>query len=343
MGAPTNQRPEKRIAMFAYPDANSLDVVGPLQVFASASRYMQNFMPAGDPGPRITYITEIIGPEAGPLRMSPGFEVVASRALADAPEDLDTLLIAGGDGNSAMAANPEILETLRQLAPGVRRVGSICTGAFILAAAGMLDDRRATTHWRYCSDLAQTHSSVDVEPDALHIRDGDIYTSAGVTAGMDLALALVEEDCGRRIALATAREIVAFLKRPGGQSQFSVHLEAQSGETTPMQDLQDWILGNVAEDLSVEALAAKVAMSPRNFARVFTRETGSTPAKFVERARVDAARRALEDSTDPLPAIAEQCGFGHPETLRRVFQRHLKVAPQDYRQRFQAKPAALVT
>lgn len=343
MAADSTPWPEKRMAVFAYPDANSLDVVGPLQVFASASRYMRHFMAENDPCPRVTYITEVIGPEAGAIRLSPGFEVIASRALDDAGQDIDTLLVAGGDGNSAIAQNDEILTQLRDIAPRVRRVGSICTGAFILAAAGLLNGRRATTHWRACADLAQTHPSVAVEPDALHIRDGDVYTSAGVTAGMDLALALLEEDCGRRLALATAREIVAFLKRPGGQSQFSTHLEAQTAQETPIRALQDWILDNLAADLSVEALAERATMSPRNFARVFARETGSTPAKFVERARVDAARRALEETSDPLPVVATKCGFGHPETLRRVFQRHLNVAPQDYRNRFHTRPAALVT
>ncbi len=338
MAPPSRSWPELRIAMFAYPDANSLDVVGPLQVFASASRYMRNFIGEDEPGTCVSYVTEIIGPEAGPIRMSPGFEVVASRALRDvAPDDLDTLLVAGGDGNSAIAEDGEILEQLRDIAPRIRRIGSICTGAFILAAAGLLDKRRATTHWRACADLARGHPSVEVEPDALHVRDGDVYTSAGVTAGMDLALALVEQDCGRHLALATAREIVAFLKRPGGQSQFSAHLEAQAGEETPIRAVQDWILDNLTAELSVEAMAERAAMSPRNFARVFTRETGSTPAKFVERARVDAARRALEESTDPLPVIAAKCGFGHPETLRRVFQRHLNVPPQDYRNRFRTR------
>jgi transcriptional regulator GlxA family with amidase domain len=221
----------------------------------------------------------------------------------------------------------------------VRRLGSVCTGAFILAAAGLLDGRRATTHWRYCAELAATYPAIIVEPDALHIRDGAVTTSAGVTAGMDLALALLEEDCGRRLALATAREIVAFLKRPGGQSQFSTHLEAQAADL-PVRGLQEWILSSLAQDLSVEALAARTAMSPRHFARVFARETGTTPAKFVERARIEAARRVLESSALSLDVVAERCGFGHQETMRRVFQRHLKVAPQAYRRRFRAPAPA---
>jgi transcriptional regulator GlxA family with amidase domain len=334
--------PTRRIAVLAYPDANSLDVVGPLQVFASASRYMDRFLAADDPTPRIRYVTEIVGLEAGPVPMSAGFDLVASRGI-DQLGGVDTLLIAGGDGRLAMERDPRVLAWLRHMAPRVRRLGSVCTGAFILAAAGLLDGRRATTHWRYCAELAATYPAVTVEPDALHVRDGAITTSAGVTAGMDLALALLEEDCGRRLALATAREIVAFLKRPGGQSQFSTHLAAQAAEQVPVRELQAWILSSLAEDLSVEALAARVAMSPRHFARVFVRETGTTPAKFVERASIEAARRVLESSALPLPEVAERCGFGHPETMRRVFQRHLKVAPQAYRRRFRAAPAALAS
>ncbi|NJN46926.1 MAG: helix-turn-helix domain-containing protein [Candidatus Competibacteraceae bacterium] len=330
--------PTKRIALLAFPGANSLDVVGPLQVFASASRYMRLYMAADDPAPRIAYVTEIVGPQAGPIEMSAGFDMVARRGIKHVSTGVDTLLVAGGDGAAAVAENVQILAWLRHMTSRVRRIGSICTGAFILAAAGLLDGRRATTHWRQCSNLAASYPAITVEPDALHVRDGPCYTSAGVTAGMDLALALLEEDCGRGIALATAREIVAFLKRPGGQSQFSAHLKAQVTEKRPLYGLQEWILNNLSEDLSVEILAERAVMSPRNFARVFARETGTTPAKFVEHARLDAARRILEDSAAPLTAIAERCGFGHPENLRRAFQRHLNVAPQDYRQRFRTVP-----
>lgn len=330
--------PRKRIAMLAFPDANSLDVIGPLQVFAGASRYMQLYSAEQVPGTRMIYEVEILGLRAGPITTSAGFDIHAARGIDEVSEGIDTLLIAGGYGHTQMMRNAELLVWLTAMASRVRRLGSICTGAFILAAAGQLAGRRATTHWRYCTELARDFPEVSVEPDLLHVRDGAVYTSAGVTAGMDLALALLEEDCGRQVALATAREMVVFLKRPGGQSQFSQHLEAQSAEPLPLRRLQAWIVEHLDQDLSVEALAERAAMSPRNFARVFVKETGQTPAKFVERARVEAARRALEDSAASLPQIAERCGFGHHETMRRVFQRHLKVAPYDYRRRF--KPAA---
>lgn len=340
MPTASSRWPKRRVAIFAYPQANSLDVVGPLQVFASASRYMHQNMPADDRSPRIAYEPEILGPEAGPLRMSAGFDLLAARGIDEVTGGLDTLLVAGGDGHAEMVRDERVLDWLRLMAPRVRRIGSVCTGAFVLAAAGLLDGCRATTHWRSCADLADAYPAVSVEPDALHIRDGAVYTSAGVTAGMDLALSLLEEDCGRRMALATARDIVAFLKRPGGQSQFSSHLAAQASEETPLGDLQDWILDNLDRDLSVDALAERAVMSPRTFARAFARECGTTPAKFVERARLDAARRALEDSADPLTVIAGRCGFGHAETMRRVFQRHFNVSPQDYRRLFRAPPVA---
>ncbi len=333
----------KRIAVFAYPGANSLDVVGPLQVFASATSYLRGLTAADDLRRRIDYRTEIIAPATGPVLMSAGFEVVAAHGIGRRPRGIDTLLVAGGGGREGAERDPAILDWLRRTAPHVRRIGSICTGAFILAAAGLLDGRRATTHWRFASELAARYPAITVEPDALHVSDGDVYTSAGVTAGMDLALALLEADCGRATALATARETVMFLKRPGGQSQFSAHLAAQTEDTPGLDDMRRWILDNLDADLSVAALAARAAMSPRNFARVFTRTAGATPAKFVERARVDAARRALEDSSQSVVAIARRYGFGHPETMRRVFQRHLKVAPQDYRRRFRAPATAMAS
>ncbi len=235
-----------------------------------------------------------------------------------------------------MLQNAALIDWLREAAGRVRRIASVCTGAFLLAEAGLLDGRRATTHWRYCDALAAAFPAIDVEPDAIHVRDGNIYSSAGVTAGMDLALALVEADYDRTLALAVARDKVMFLKRPGGQSQFSAALAAQDDDEGPFGTLQYWIFDNLDADLSVPSLADRVAMSPRNFARVFARRTGTTPAKFVESARLESSRRRLEDSSAPLDGIARACGFGNAERLRKAFQRRFRVTPQDYRRRFRA-------
>lgn len=221
----------------------------------------------------------------------------------------------------------------------VRRLASICTGAFLLGSAGLLDDRRATTHWNSTARLASTFPRVILEPNTIFVKDGPIYTSAGVTASMDLALALVEEDFGRSLALRVAKELILFLRRPGGQSQFSVHLEAQIAEMGPIRDVTEWIIDNLADDLSVEALAAREGMSARNFARNFKRETKMTPGDYVEAARVEAARRILEESDTPLKRVASLCGFKDQSGLRRAFVRRINVSPLDYRHRFRPNSA----
>lgn len=312
--------PNPRMAVLAYPDVQILDVAGPLQVFCHAG-----------------YPVEIIGLEAGPLRTSSGMRLVAERGFAEVSGGIDTLLVAGGVGVGTPASDPRVHDWLRAMRPRVRRLGSVCSGAFVLAAAGLLDGRRAVTHWARCDEFRSAFPRVRLEPDALHIRDGDIYTSAGVTAGMDLALAMVEEDRGHRAALEIARQLVLFLKRPGGQSQFSSHVMAEADAGSPVRAVQDWIVANPSADLRVEALAARAGMSPRNFARVFQRETGTTPQKFVEGARLDAARARLERTRDPVERIAEAAGFGTAETMRRTFLRRLGVTPQDYRSHFRAE------
>ncbi|HEY4368642.1 MAG TPA: helix-turn-helix domain-containing protein [Steroidobacteraceae bacterium] len=221
----------------------------------------------------------------------------------------------------------------------MRRIGSICTGAFLLAHAGLLDGRRATTHWNSTARLAEMFPKIRLEPNTIYMKDGPIYTTAGVTASMDLALALVEEDHGRSIALRVAKELILFLKRPGGQSQFSMHLEAQAAEIGPIRDILEWIRDTLAENLAVDALAARLGMSSRNFARLFKRETDVTPGDFVEAARVEAARRMLEESDTQLKKVASMCGFAGHSGLRRAFMRRLKVAPADYRSRFRPGPA----
>lgn len=310
----------RRVAVLACPDVQILDVTGPLQVFSDAG-----------------WTVEVVGLEAGPVASSSGIRLIAERGFADidpADPGFDTLLVAGGVGARAHMHHEPLLAWLRTAAANVRRFGSVCTGAFILGAAGLLDGRRAVTHWAHCESFRSLFPMVRLEPDALFLCDGHIYTSAGVTAGMDLALALVEDDDGHRAALTVARQLVLFLKRPGGQSQFSSHLLGEAEEGTPIRRLQDWIIGNPADDLRVEALAGRVGMSPRNFARVFLRDAGVTPQTFVERVRLDAARSRLERTIEPVGSIAGDCGFGTAETMRRAFLRRLGITPQDYRNRF---------
>lgn len=327
----------RRVVLLAFPGAQVLDVAGPLEVFATAGGVASDAAPAaGDPA----YCTVLAAPARGPLRTSGGIVVSADRALRDVRGAVDTLLVAGGPGVAGAARDAALLRRLRGLAQRVRRLASVCTGAFLLAEAGLLDGRRVTTHWAACGELARRYPRLRVEPDPIFLRDGPVYTSAGVTAGMDLALALVEEDLGRPVALATARRLVLFLKRPGGQSQFSAWLRAQGAESGPIEKLATWIVGNPDQDLSVAALARRAGMSPRHFARVFAAAVGSTPARFAERARVESARRLLEDSDRGVEGVAERCGFGSAETMRRAFLRSLGVAPADYRRRFRRADGA---
>lgn len=314
-----------KVAMLAFPGVQLLDIAGPIDVFHEAAKQ------AGVPG---AYGFEIISTEVGPIRASNGMSFVADSTLETASMDIDTLLVAGSPRIRELEGNERISAWLRSQARRVRRVGSVCSGAFLLAGAGLLDGRRVTTHWNSADRLAATYPSVIVESDRIYIKDGMTYTSAGVTAGMDMALALVEEDFGRAVALQVAREFVMFLKRPGGQSQFSAHLAAQTAERTAIRDAQAWVLQNLDKMLTVDNLAQHVGMSTRNFARQFKKETSTTPAEFVESARVDAARRMLEESSNPLKRVASLCGFGDPNSLRRAFLRRLGVSPADYRRRF---------
>jgi transcriptional regulator GlxA family with amidase domain len=316
--------------MLAYPGVQILDVTGPLEVFSRASRWLKE--PLGRPGD--AYVVEILGLERGPFRASSGLTLHADRAFHEVRGGIDTLLVAGGIGTHRHDHDPRILAWLRSQAKRVRRLGSVCTGAFFLAEAGLLDGRGATTHWSECDDLARRFPGVRVEPDTIFVRDGHVYTSAGVTAGMDLALAMVEEDHGRDLALAVARALVMYLRRPGGQAQFSAQLAVQLAEHEPLRELQAHILEHPGADLEVGTLARRLAMSPRNFARVFTREIGTTPARFVTSVRVETARRRLEESSDDLGSICESCGFGSLESMRRAFMRLVGTPPGQYRERF---------
>ena len=262
-----------------------------------------------------------------------GVDIVAMRSTANLPRTIDTLLVAGGDGVGDACRDQTLIKWIASTAKRARRVGSVCNGALLLAATGLLNGRTATTHWSDCDELEEKYPAVNVEPDRIYVQDGNVYTSAGVTAGMDLALMLVEEDWGQDIALLVARRLVLFLRRPGGQSQFSQHLVAERGSDR-VRTIQRYIFNQPMADLSVSALAERCAMSARNFARVFVKEMGTTPAKFVEQARLDAARTKLELSHLSVETIASECGFGYSEIMRRAFARTLGVSPRGYRERF---------
>lgn len=317
----------RHVAMLAFPHAQMLDVVGPLEVFAAANAVRRS------EGGQALYSIGIVGSRPGPLPTASGLPVTADRGLDAAVGDIHTLLVAGGEGVIAARRDRALLAWLRDAAAQVERIASVCTGAFLLGEAGLLAGRRATTHWMHCARLAREFPDSTVEPDAIFVRDGRVWCSAGITAGMDMALAMVEEDHGRDLALAVARRLVLFLKRPGGQSQFSAQLAAQGAASAPIARVQSHVLDNPGGDLRVERLAEFAGMSVRTFARAFARETGTTPARFVERARVDAARRAIEDGAAGLESVARRCGFGSADTMRRVFAKLLGVGPREYRQR----------
>ena len=319
------------IEMVAFPKVQLLDVTGPLQVFASANELVAA---AGELPPySMRVVAQRRGGDSANVVASAGVELGAD-PLPPIVTPVDTLIVAGGRGVEA-AANPVLLDWLRQRAERARRVASVCTGAFLLAAAGVLDGRRAATHWSMCRELARRFPSVRVEADPIFVRDGQVWTSAGVTAGIDLALALVEQDLGRGLALAVARYLVVFLKRPGGQAQFSATLSLQTAEDR-FGTLHDWIGAHLEQDMSLPVLASQAGMSERSFSRHYVEATGMTPARAVERLRVEAARRLLSDSSLPVKRISRRCGFGSEETMRRSFLRLLAATPQDYRARFSA-------
>ena len=322
--------------MVAFPDAQIIDITGPLEVFGRAARMLTE-----ERGWRVpAYTVEIAATKAGALRTSSGIRLIADRGIAQVRGPFDTIFVSGGIGTTEAIRDRALIEWLRGSMRRTRRLCSVCTGAFLLAEAGLLDGLPATTHWRQCARLAAQYPAVKVETDPIFVRAGKISTSAGVTAGIDLALALLEDDHGREIALAVARELVMFLRRPGGQSQFSVQLSTQQADREPIRDLQRWMADHPGADFSVEALARRAAMSPRNFARVFIREVGVTPGEFVENLRVEAARRRLEESADGVDSIASACGFGTRESMRRAFIRTLHVPPSAYRSRFHQKLSA---
>ena len=321
----------KRIVVLTPSLPQMLDIVGPLQVFARAKELLQ----ARNPDAAEAYSLQIAN--AGTERTivtNSGMCLLSDMSVRHLRGRIDTLLVAGGEGIDSVGADDPLVRFLVRRVSTVRRVGSICTGAFVLAKAGLLEGRRATTHWKYCSKLAALFPNVVVDCHPIFIRDSNLYTSAGVTAGMDLALALVEEDFGGALALEVARELVLYLRRPGSQAQFSVPLAAQATDRGSLRDLQMWMMEHLGDHLSVEALAKRVAMSPRHFARVFRAEMGVAPGAFVERLRIESARRRLEESKRSVEQIALDCGFGTADSLRRTFRRRLRVSPAAYRARF---------
>jgi transcriptional regulator GlxA family with amidase domain len=321
----------KRIVFVAAPGVEILDLVGPLQVFARASDIFGREHSGSSP----IYSVEVVttSPRRS-LASNCGLSLTAHKTFRQMRGKIDTLLVAGGDAIEQDEITPQVVRWLKKIAPRIRRVGSVCTGAMLLARAGLLEGRRATTHWNWCQTLIKRAPGADVDPDPIFVRDENIYTSAGVTAGMDLALALVEEDHGSQLALQVARNLVLYLRRPGGQSQFSAALSLQSTDRKPLRELEAWVLDNLHKPLTVQALAQRIGMSPRNFARVFTHEMKTTPAKFIERLRVETARRRLEESPHSMETIASECGFGNVNSMRNVFQRTLKIPPGQYRRHF---------
>ncbi len=325
----SDQPGSRFIVMLVYPGIMAMDVYGPLEAFAMANSSCG----------RTLYRMAIASIDGAPVPTSLGVPITPSMAVGDIKEPIDTLLVSGGRGQAEARRDQALIGWLRAGSQEARRTGSICTGAFLLAAAGLLDGRRATTHWAMGTELGQNYPKVTVDIDPIFVRDGNIYTSAGVTAGIDLALGLIEEDHGRTLALQVARALVLYLKRQGGQSQFSNHLQAQFASSPPVRSAQEWALNNLSTDLSVEALARQARMSERTFRRTFVEETGETPREFVERIRLEAARDLLEEVQLGVQAVATRCGFATVDNLRRAFVRRLGITPQQYRLRFAGQSA----
>jgi transcriptional regulator GlxA family with amidase domain len=313
---------KRTILILAYDDAELLDISGPASAFANAG--------AGH------YDVSIAAPRRGAVRTSSGVVLHATYALARAPRRIDTLLVAGGEGTRAVLADAAFLAGLRRLAGRARRVASVCSGAFLLAAAGLLDGRRATTHWKHAALMARMFPRVQVEPDAIFVRDGAVWTSAGVSAGIDLALALVEDDLGREAALAVARELVVFLKRPGGQTQFSMPLAAQASERPLLERIRQQVLERPQQAWSVAAMAERAHVSERHLRRLFVQDLAIGPREFVTRVRLEHAQRLLSDSRLRLSEVARRCGYATAEAFGRRFEASFGVSPGAWRQRFRA-------
>ena len=317
------------VGIVTFPCVEILDLTGPMEVFAFANVGLQRSGMCSEPA----YPMDVLAATPGPITSSCGLQVIANKAYSDVQDGIDTLLIAGSPDVDCILCDTALQDWVRGIAPRINRLASVCTGAYLLAESGLLDGRRATSHWDYCDRLAHDYPAVRVEPNRIFVRDGFISTSGGITSGIDLALSMVEEDWGSELALLVARYLVVFLKRSGGQSQFSAYLTSEASRPE-LKNLQTWIMLHLTDDLRVETLAERMCMSPRNFARFFLTETGMTPAKFVEMARIDAARHYLGSTQQSIEAVADKSGFGDQERMRRAFIRQLGVNPQTYRERF---------
>jgi transcriptional regulator GlxA family with amidase domain len=314
----------RTVLIVLFDGVQSLDVTGPLEVLTHAN--------AIQPG---AYEIATASLHGHPVVTSSGLRITPDAGLGDQATPPDLLIVPGGPG--ARRRDPDLVAWLRRNAPKAQRRASVCTGAFLLAAAGLLDGRTVTTHWAHCAELAAQYPELTVDPDPIYIKDETLATSAGITAGIDLALALVEDDLGRDVALTAARALVVFLRRPGSQAQFSAQLSAQVADRQPLREVQQWIAEHPGADLSVESLAQRASLSPRQFARAFAAEVGMPPGRYVDRSRFEAARRRLEDTADGVEQTARACGYGTPEAMRRAFVSALGVSPAEYRRRFRPK------
>jgi transcriptional regulator GlxA family with amidase domain len=328
---------ERHIVIAIYPGVSLLDLGGPLEAFRVASEF------GGTRGRRINYRCTVVSSRGGQVPTADGVSLITKSIHSLDRTEIDTLIVPGAFLVESVTRDAKLIKWVAKRAPKCRRVCSVCVGSFMLAAAGILDGRRAATHWMHAPLLAQRHPNVKVEPDAIFVRDGRVWSSAGVTTGIDLALALIEEDCGRETAICVARVLVVYLKRAGGQSQYSALLAAQAeSESETFADLERWVAENLRADLTIESLAERVHMSPRNFARVYSQKRGQTPAKAVEAIRLDAARRRLEETDDRIEAIAEDCGYSGEEQMRAAFVRVLNIPPREYRKRFATSKRSLL-
>jgi transcriptional regulator GlxA family with amidase domain len=317
----------RRVVLLAFDQMNLLDLSGPLQALASA-----NHLHARKGGP--LYDTTVASVHGGLVTTSSGLPIMTVAMATLDRVAIDTLIVPGGSKDDEFHSPPAMVRWIARRAPRVRRVCSVCTGAFLLAAAGLLEGRKVATHWDWIGRLKAQNPTIHIDADKIFIQDGSIWTSAGVTAGIDLTLALIEEDFGHEVAIATARQLVVFMKRPGGQSQFSVPLRAQAEGKGDFAELHAWIAANLTHDLTIDRLAERCGMAPRTFARAYVAKHGRTPGRMVEAMRLEAACRVLEETQLPLKTIAANTGYGDEQNLRRVFQRQLSISPSQYRGRF---------